>query len=137
MSKIHPKVLAAFITGHIGTLAAVVLALFKVIPGDPRLVAFLGEALTLLHFGAGYATSVPASTAFADAASLISAARAGLTEAKTLTQTTGNDPLPTLPTPPATIQTPVAPQITPQTTPPAPNPAPVATPQPTPAAPPA
>lgn len=56
MITIHPKVLAAFITGHIATLTAVALALFKVFPADPKVVLFLGEALTVLHFAAGYAT---------------------------------------------------------------------------------
>lgn len=133
MSKIHPKVLAAFITGHIGTLAAVVLALFKVIPGDPRLVAFLGEALTLLHFGAGYATSVPASTAFADAASLIGAARAGLTSGNA----TRNETSSVLTAPVPTIQTFVTPPMTPKPAPEPPIVPPIASPQPTPPAPPA
>lgn len=59
MSKIHPKVLAGFIVGHIATLLAVVLALFKVFPADPKLVAFLGEAMTLTTFGAGYGVKGP------------------------------------------------------------------------------
>lgn len=74
MSKIRLKVLAGFITGHIATIAAVLAALLKLVPGDPKVYAFFGEALTWVHFAAGYATKEPERTVLQDLQALLASA---------------------------------------------------------------
>lgn len=54
--KIDPKVLLPWVTGHIGTIVVVLLALLKVLHVDPTQVLIIGEGSTNVLGFVGYMT---------------------------------------------------------------------------------
>lgn len=54
--KIDPKVLVPYITGHIGTIVSVLLALLQVIHVDPTQILIMGEGITNILGLVGYMT---------------------------------------------------------------------------------